>query len=223
MCDARMHTLSELLARQGEGAHVGILGGTFDPIHFGHLACAEFAMDSAELDAILFIPAGKPTFKQGVEIASVEDRLAMTELAVFDNDRFSVSSVEAERDGITHTIDTVRELSSAAPAGMTFSFILGADAFMLLEGWKEFDELVRMVDFICVSRPGYALEPMLERRLRDRGVRMRFVEAPLLDISATEIRERLADRRSIRYLTPLAVCDYIRAKGLYQGSERISC
>lgn len=203
----------------GSVRHLGIMGGTFDPIHFGHLACAQFAQEAVGMDAVLFMPACIPTFKQHKHIASAAARFQMVELAIFDNERFYVSSLEIERSGITYTIDTIRELRSQLPEDVRISFIIGSDAILLLGGWKDVRELAQLVDFVCVGRPGNTIDDEAAARFQELGIEVHLVSAPLLDISSTEIRARVQEKRAIRYLTPLAVCDYIEARGLYAIRE----
>ena len=214
-----LRSIADEVERRGVTS-LGILGGTFDPIHFGHLACAQFAMDASGIDLVLFMPAAVPTFKQDKQIAPATDRLAMTELATFDNERFLTSSLELDRSGITYTIDTVHALRSSLPDEVDISFIIGTDAILLLDGWKDIRALGRLVRFVCVSRPGYVLDDPTRARFEEIGIDVHLVAAPLLDISSTEIRTRVGEGRTVRYLTPLSVCDYIASHGLYSPSKR---
>lgn len=218
MADRRARGIVEL-ARSGAWQRIGILGGTFDPIHFGHLACAQFAMEGAGLDGVAFMPAGNPAFKQDKKMASVRDRLEMVRLATYDNPAFVVSDMEAERTGVTFTIDTIRALRALIPPAASLSFIIGTDALLLLDEWKGIEELAALVRFVCVGRPGSELDEATKLRLEGLGVQLELISAPLLDISSTEVRTRLAAGRTVRYLTPLPVCEYLAATGLYERAR----
>lgn len=205
----------DALGADGAPVRLGIMGGTFDPIHMGHLACAEMARDACGLDAVVFMVAANPSLKQQRTLASVAERFAMCALAIADDPRFDLSALEARRGGITYTSDTMRIVRDHYPDNVELSFIIGADSLATLRQWHDADLLKRMVRFICVSRPGAFDEPELLRACRDEGFRLDHVSAPLLDISSSEIRQRVGEGRTIRYLVPRAVSDYIEEKGLY--------
>lgn len=207
---------------------VGIMGGTFNPVHTGHLYCAEQALDVCGLDAVAFMPAGNPSFKQDQRLASIDDRMRMCELATFSNPKFSVSAAEAREEGVTYSVDTLRRLRDAYPENVRFEFIVGTDSLLTLKHWHESDTLASLCGFICVGRPGVpgdgsqgeAVEAEIAREmelLQGNGFRIRLIDVPLLDISSSDIRQRLREGRSIRYLAPLPVCDYIDAKNLYRS------
>ncbi len=195
---------------------LGIMGGTFDPIHLGHLTCAEMARDACALDEVMFVVAGNPHFKQGQQLAEVQDRFAMVCLALQDNDAFSASDDEIGRDGITYTADTLAGLKAEDPTRELF-FIMGADCLISLPMWKDATTIARLAHIVCVSRPGFAIDENLLQRLEGMGFDIRLVEAPLLDISSHGIRARVAEGKTIRYLVPDAVDGFIRAHGLYEG------
>lgn len=196
----------------------GILGGTFDPIHFGHLVLAEKAREAYGLQKVLFVPAAVPPHKIGEVSTSAENRLRMVELAVADHPDFQVSAVELERSGPSYSIDTIRQLKEAHP-GMDAALIMGFDSLLELHAWKDYQQILKEAKIITAFRPGYPilktdedwpafLQPFRERIL--------FLEAPLLDISSTWLRVELMYERSIRYLVPDAVREFIIAQRIYQ-------
>lgn len=198
---------------------LGIMGGTFDPIHIGHLACAEMARDGCGLDEVLFVVAGNPHFKQGQELASAHARLAMVQEAIEGNDGFRVSAMEIERKGITYTADTLAILAKERPDA-ELSFIMGTDSLVTLPLWKDAESIADLARIICVSRPGSAIDDDLLRRLEAMGFDVAFVEAPLLDVSSHEVRMRVSRGETIRYLVPDVVRAYIHAHGLYGREVR---
>lgn len=224
--------IDAIIRSDGPGTcRIGIMGGTFDPIHTGHLYCAEQAMDVCGLDAVVFIPAGNPSFKQGQRLAPIEERLKMCHLATHSNPRFFVSDIEAQENGVTYTVDTMRRLRSACPDHVRFEFIMGTDALLTLEHWHEAASLAALCGFICVGRPSVsagaervdapcAVQDAIACKtelLRSEGFDITLVDVPLLDISSSDIRTRISESRSIRYLVPRSVCDYIHAKKLYRS------
>ncbi len=196
-------------------AHVGVMGGTFDPIHLGHLVCAEMARDACGLDEVLFVVAGNPHFKQGVSLAPAKDRLAMVQRAVEGNGAFAVSDREVTRAGITYTVDTLEELHEEQPDA-ELSFILGADSLLTLSTWKDAARIAQLARIVCLARPGYRIDEGLLASLSDQGFLVEAVCAPLLDISSSDIRARIRSGQTIRYLVPDGVDGYIRAQGLYR-------
>lgn len=202
------------------GRRVGVMGGTFDPIHLGHLACAEAVCDSLGLDEVIFVPAGRPPFKLERELASAEDRFELCTLATASNDRFSVSPIELERPGTSFTVDTMRSLRESTTEPTRFSFIIGSDAFLTVDQWKGADELRSSVEFAVVLRPGDEREAV-GAFIEERGLHAEIVEAPALDISSSGIRERVARGRSIRYLVPDDVRFRIEERCLYGGNQEI--
>jgi len=184
---------------------LGILGGSFNPVHLAHLVIAERAAEAAALDRVLFVPAAVSPLKSGRDLAPAADRWAMLKLAIRGNPLFRASDLEIRRGGVSYTIDTLRELRRRT--GAELHVVLGADAARLLPRWKSIDAVKRLARFVIVSRPGHRVRPGLPKG--------HIVEVPLLEISSTEIRERVRRGLSIRYLVPGPVERHIRRKGLY--------
>jgi len=190
------------------------VGGSFNPIHNAHLRCAIAAMTAKAFDGVLLIPSAEPPHKPGAtDLASADDRLAMCRLAAADDSRFAVDDLELRRSGPSFTFDTARELKRRGwPA---VSWMIGADQLLSLPRWHRADELIREVNFVIVARPGWSLDwstlPPAYRVLQAN-----VVEAPLIDISATDIRRRVKAGESIDGLTPPAVVNYIAERGLYR-------
>ena len=191
-------------ARAGTLARLGIMGGTFDPPHLGHLACAEEALEAANLDAVLFVPTGRPAFKQDRLVTAGEVRLAMVAAAVAGNPAFAVSALEVERPGVTYAVDTLRELREELP-GVELVFIVGADAALTLPRWRKSAELAHLAAFAAATRPGFELGEQALRDLREHGFDVRPFAVPGLDISSSALRRRVYSGRTIRYLVPEAV------------------
>ncbi len=192
----------------------GILGGTFDPIHTGHLFIAEEARGHFGLDQVLFIPNRIPPHKEARRRATPEQRFEMVEAAIQSNPAFAASRIEIDREGPSYTVDTLSALKHADPEGELF-FISGFDTVAEILTWRRPKDVLRMARFVAVTRTGYdvaALDQELPQELLDR---IDILAAPVLEISSTDIRERAASARSIRYLVPDAVVSYIVAHGLY--------
>jgi len=199
---------------------IGILGGTFDPIHVGHLMIAETVRDEMGLDRVLFIPAATPPHKHGQAITAAEHRLEMVRLAVEGNRAFEACDVEVRRGGVSYSIETLKELKENMGAGTRFFLIIGADSVRELATWKDIDELARLSEFVVAARPGFRIEDLLSRdfglaRETRASVLRHFVDAVRVDVSSTELRARFSDGKVVRYMLPDAVERYIRAKGLY--------
>ncbi|NRA03410.1 MAG: nicotinate-nucleotide adenylyltransferase [Myxococcales bacterium] len=188
---------------------LGILGGTFDPIHLAHLRIAEEVRLALELDRVFFVPASNPPHRPG-PLATATDRLEMVRIATAPNPAFEASDLELRRVGQSYTVDTLRAFSSLHP-GSELWFIIGSDAVAEIDSWREPDEVLRLARFAIVSRPG---SPELILR-QEREARVSRVPVSALAISAREIRARCAEETSIRYLVPDAVLDYIRKHRLY--------
>jgi len=188
---------------------LGVMGGTFDPVHHGHLVAASEVAARFDLDEVVFVPTGRPTFKQDAEVTAAEDRYLMTVVATASNPRFTVSRVDIDRPGLTYTIDTLRDLRALHPDADLF-FITGADAIAQIGRWKDADELFRLAHFVAVTRPGHVL---------DLGTldasRVTAVEIPALAISSTDCRERARAGRPVWYLVPDGVVQYIQKHRLY--------
>lgn len=199
---------------------LGLLGGTFDPIHLGHLIAAEEVRVQLGLEKVLFLPARQSPLKQDRLASPVEDRLAMVRMAVASNPYFEVSPVEIERGSPSYTVETVRYLLREAGPGARLYFLVGLDQAVALPQWKEPDVLLQICQLVFMSRPGW---PSLDFAFLGRyipGARERIisVEVPAIGISSTEIRRRVGQDLSIRYLVPAAVEEYIRSHQLYLGS-----
>jgi nicotinate-nucleotide adenylyltransferase len=194
--------------------NVGILGGTFDPVHNGHLLLAEHAREQLSLDEVLFIPAGDPWRKSHRAITPAEHRVAMLRLAIEGNDAFGISDLELTRSGPTYTADTLEALAGER-LDDAFWFILGADALADLPNWREPERIVRHALLAVAPREAQEVNvaALSMPALADRIVSF---TCPRLDTSSTEIRERAAAGRSIRYLVPDAVASYVDVKGLYR-------
>ena len=197
---------------------LGIMGGTFDPIHLGHLAVAEQARDQLQLDAVLFMPAGRSPFKAEHEQADPLKRYAMCKLAVEDNEAFDVSDFEASQSGLTYTVDTLKALHNHYPDNVELYFIAGSDAISTLGGWRQSQEMMSLAHFIGVNRPGMNLDDnnVIKKMLRNQGFDVEFIEAPSLEISSSDLRQRLANGASVRYLLSEPVRHYISQEGLYR-------
>ncbi|GAA0314648.1 nicotinate-nucleotide adenylyltransferase [Actinoallomurus spadix] len=190
---------------------IGIMGGTFDPIHHGHLVAASEVAHLFRLDEVVFVPTGQPWMKEGRKTSAAEDRYLMTVIATASNPRFSVSRVDIERPGLTYTIDTLREMREIYGPDVELYFITGADALAQMLTWRDTDELFRLAHFIGCTRPGHHLA---DPGLPEGGVSL--VEVPALAISSTECRERVRAGEPVWYLVPDGIVQYINKRGLYR-------
>jgi nicotinate-nucleotide adenylyltransferase len=198
------------MARSGnKGAlvKVGILGGTFNPIHVGHLILAEEVREKLCLDKIIFMPAYLPPHKNNSHVIEAGHRYKMIQAAIKENPYFSVSDIEIKRKGRSYTIDTIRELKKLYP-GDELYFITGSDLLKYLDDWKDLSQIISMVKFVVATRPGYALEKI--------PAYIATVAIRAVDISAFEIRDAIKDNKSFRYLVPESVFKYITKKNLYR-------
>ena len=202
---------------------LGIMGGTFDPIHVGHLAVAEEAREALRLDGVLFVPAGEPPHKPAESVTAVDDRVAMVELAIAGNAAFELSRVEVDREGPSYTVDTVEELSRRFPVA-ELHVILSVETFVELPTWHEPDRLFIAAHVAVVPREGYpAPDPQwLAAAFPGRENRVAYLEGPRLGLSSTAIRGRVAAGRSIRYIVPDAVAAYIDQHQLYRRRQPAS-
>ncbi len=214
---------------------IGILGGTFDPIHLGHLRLAEEVGDDLRLENIYLIPASYPPHKEKRTVTSFLHRFAMTELAACESPLFKASDLEGQREGFSYSIDTLREFHRIFEKDLQLYFIMGLDAFLEIDTWREYQQLFEYAHLVVIQRPGLPsekLEPFLlslnvEYRkmgengpfLMPTGYSLIYKRATLMEISSTDIRHRAAGGRSIRFLVPEAVRSYIINKGLYAGDE----
>jgi nicotinate-nucleotide adenylyltransferase len=194
----------------GAAKRIGVMGGTFDPIHHGHLVAASEVGHFFSLDEVIFVPTGEPWQKDQRQVSAAEDRYLMTVIATASNPRFSVSRVDIDRPGETFTIDTLRDLRAARGPDAEFFFITGADALAKMMSWRDADELFRLAHFVGCTRPGH--------RLSDAGLpdkRVSLIEIPALTISSTGCRERVRAGEPIWYLVPDGIVQYIAKRGLY--------
>jgi nicotinate-nucleotide adenylyltransferase len=194
-----------------ERRRLGIMGGTFDPIHHGHLVAASEVAHLFALDEVVFVPTGQPWMKEGRKTSAAEDRYLMTVIATASNPAFSVSRVDIERPGKTYTIDTLREMREIHGPDVELYFITGADALGEILSWRDADELFTLAHFVGCTRPGHNLaDPGLP------GGRVSLVEVPALAISSTECRERVRAGEPVWYLVPDGIVQYINKRGLYR-------
>jgi nicotinate-nucleotide adenylyltransferase len=190
---------------------LGIMGGTFDPIHLGHLVTAEQARADLDLDEVVFLPAGAPWQKEE-DTTSAEYRYLMTVLATAANPAFSVSRYEIDREGPTYTVQTLRALKDAVGDDATLFFITGADAILNILTWKDADECLELAVFVAATRPGYDLAKLEAQGVRSR---VRVLDVPALAISSTDVRDRFGKGSPVRYLIPREVEEFARKHGLY--------
>ncbi len=195
---------------------VGVMGGTFDPIHHGHLVAASEVQASFELDQVVFVPTGEPWQKTGRTISDREDRYLMTVIATASNPRFTVSRVDIDRPGLTYTIDTLRDLRKRL-GDVDLYFITGADAMAQILTWRDHEELFELAQFVACTRPGHRIDDSTLRDLPSR--RVTLVEIPALAISSTDCRTRVARGEPVWYLVPDGVVQYIAKHRLYQDPD----
>ena len=199
-------------------SRIGILGGTFDPPHVGHLWLAALAADAIGLDRVLFMPAGQPPHKSGQNVTRATDRLVMTRLAIAPDPSFDLCTIEVERRGPSYTIDSIEELQAQYGSDVTLYLIMAADSLADIDSWREPDRLLERVEWIIGPRPGSPLpeEGSLEARFGERAGRIHLLDGPALDVSSTAIRRRVAAGKTIRYLVPRGVEELIGDRGLYR-------
>jgi nicotinate-nucleotide adenylyltransferase len=197
------------------GTRLGVMGGTFDPIHYGHLVTAEEALQQFDLDEVLFVPTGQPWMKEHEVVSPPEDRYLMTVIATASNPRFRVSRMEVDRDGPTYTVDTLRRLKDQMGSGVDLFFVTGADAVLEIFQWKEPQDLFDIAHFIAATRPGYDIAEF-EAHAPERHPGITVMNIPALAISSTDIRARIHQGRPIRYLVPEGVNSYVQKAGLYR-------
>jgi nicotinate-nucleotide adenylyltransferase len=195
--------------QSGNRKKIGILGGTFNPPHMGHLIIADQVCNQLDLEKIWFLPSAKPPHSSGKKTIDAKHRVNMVKRAIRGNDTFELQLAEVNRGGKSYTFDTIKELTEDYPE-IDFYFIIGGDMVEDLPNWHKVDELVKMVQFVAVNRPSYAKEspyPVI------------WVDVPDIAISSTEIRQKIADHCSVNYLLPEKVLEYIEEKGLYKDDE----
>jgi nicotinate-nucleotide adenylyltransferase len=193
---------------------IGVIGGTFDPVHHGHLVAAEEARWQFGLDRVVFVPTGRP-WQKPVGVSPAEDRYRMTVLATASNPAFEVSRLEIDHPGPTYTVDTLRRLRAGQPRGTRLFFITGADAVLQILTWKEPDQVLALAEFIAATRPGFHLDQLV-RQVPGATGRVHPMEIPALAISSSDIRGRVARGAPVRYLVPEGVAGYIADHGLYR-------
>jgi nicotinate-nucleotide adenylyltransferase len=194
------------------------MGGTFDPIHYGHLVTAEAALWKFGLDEVVFVPTGQPWMKEHREVTPAEDRYLMTVIATASNPRFSVSRIDVEREGPTYAVDTLQELRRKAEEELELYFITGADAILEIFRWKDPEEVLSMAHFIAATRPGYDIA-RLEKAAPASHSNISVMDIPALSISSTDVRRRVEEGEPIRYLVPEGVHAYIHKMGLYRKPQ----
>ncbi|HHY45276.1 MAG TPA: nicotinate-nucleotide adenylyltransferase [Firmicutes bacterium] len=197
---------------------IGIMGGTFDPIHFGHLRAAEEVRQGFGLERVIFVPSGRPPHKAAEEVTSPEHRYLMTLLATADNPYFEVSRMEIDREGPSYTLDSLRELRRLYSPEKALYFITGLDAVLEITSWNGYMELFDLADFIAVTRPGYSVQTLNDLGVHlgeERFSRIHPFPVTLLAISSRDIRKRIREGKSVKYLVPDPVMKYIEKERLY--------
>jgi nicotinate-nucleotide adenylyltransferase len=205
-----MNDTGLIMTNGASAKRIGVMGGTFDPIHHGHLVAASEVGHFFSLDEVIFVPTGQPYQKDQRAVSAAEDRYLMTVIATASNPRFSVSRVDIDRPGETFTIDTLRDLRAARGPEAEFFFITGADALAKMMSWRDADELFSLAHFVGCTRPGH--------RLSDAGLpdqRVSLIEVPALAISSTSCRQRVQAGEPIWYLVPDGIVQYITKRRLY--------
>ncbi len=202
-------------------ARVAILGGTFDPIHLGHLAAAQGVLHLTDVEQVVFLPNRQPPHKEGLPVTPAEHRAEMVRLAIADNPRFAFSDLELRRPGPSYTIETVRALAAERP-DWEAAFIVGLDSLLQIRTWREWETLLRSIDLFAVTRPGYDLAAA-HRLLAELGprlsARVRLLEIPGVAVASADLRRLAAAGYPLRYLVPDPVARYIAANGLYGRGE----
>ena len=204
--------------RSADGAGtIGILGGTFDPVHNGHLAAARQLLGAADLDQVWLMPNATPPHRTAAPVAPAEDRMRMVELAVAGHDGLRPSRLEVDRGGVSYTVDTIRELARAYP-GQRFTLLVGSDAALQIRSWHDAGALLEEASFVIFNRPETALAPQTLHELGFAPARSRIVHLDTPPIAAYQVRDRLARGAPIDDLVPAPVADYIRTHELYRGN-----
>ena len=200
-------------------ASIGIMGGTFDPIHCGHLILAEHSWEKFNLDKVLFVTAADPPHKPGQAAAGARHRHKMACLAVEGNDHFECSRIEIDRPGPSYTIDTIRQILVVYGNDTRVCLLVGADEALNLMAWRDPYGIQDLATIVVANRPGYSVEDSLRALPADFAKALATLDMPGLDVSSTDLRERVRSGRSIRYLVPEAVERYIFETGLYRGES----
>lgn len=203
---------------------LGLMGGTFDPIHYGHLISAEISRCEFGLDRVVFIPAARPPHKEVETVLDAGHRLQMVKMAIASNPNFEISTLEQERQGPSYTIDTVEYYLKRFPDAELY-FIMGMDSLLMFNTWRDYERLAGLCRFIVVTRPGYIMEagnPALTSLPLVLWENMKSLEIPGMDISSSDIRQRVRQQRPIKYMLPPQVEEYVLAQGLYREEENTS-
>lgn len=197
---------------------IGVLGGTFDPPHLGHLWLATLAADEMHLDRVLFMPASQPPHKAAPSVSRATDRLLMTRLAIAGDSTLELCAIELERPGPSFTIDSVETLRAMYPPDTTLFLVMAADSLAHIDTWREPDQLLERIEWIVGPRPGNAApdQSTLTERFGEAAARIHVISGPALEVSSTDVRARVAAGKPIRYLVPRAVEDLIADRGLYR-------
>ena len=198
---------------------IGILGGTFDPVHLGHLIIAEEVRSNVGLDKILFVPAGVPWMRENEGVSAGKHRLNMVDLAVKSNPHFQSSSIEIDRQGVTYTADTLETLREDLNHEVELSFIMGMDVLEKFHLWKSPETVVELCSLVIVNRPGNQAVDVNEvvKIYPEAGAKLRIINVPRMEISSSEIRERVRQEKSLKYLVSEEVIEYIDQNNLYKG------
>jgi len=201
---------------------LGLMGGTFDPVHFGHLIAAENSRSEFGLDRVIFIPAAHPPHKEQESVLQTGHRLQMVKLAISSNPYFEISTLEQERQGPSYTVDTVEYFRSRFPDIQIF-FIMGMDSLLMFDTWQDYGRLAGLCRFIVVTRPGYVMDtsqPSLANLPQQLRENLSLLEIPGMDISSSDIRRRVRMGLPIKYMLPSAVEGYIMEQGLYREEDK---
>lgn len=217
-CDV-VNTPTAAGSRPGQARRIGVMGGTFDPVHNGHLVAASEVADLFDLDTVIFVPTGMPWQKKDRYVSEAEDRYLMTVVATASNPRFTVSRVDIDRPGATYTVDTLKDIQADHPDAELF-FITGADALDRIVTWRDWEEVFHLAHCVGVTRPGYDLADAGEQlRAQVDADRLSLVNIPAMAISSTDIRERASEGRPVWYLVPDGVVQYIGKTGMYRDAD----
>ena len=196
-----------------------ILGGTFDPVHNGHISVAKEILKNTDVERILLIPSGVPPHKKAEEVTKAKIRMEMLNVALENEENMVISSIEIERKGLTYTVDTIAQLKEKLGEGVKFKFILGADALDYISSWKDYKRVLKMCSFIAVARPGYDKDALIKRissMENSMDCHIEFVSVTPVDISSSQIREWVREDKNINDLVPIEVAKYIEINGLYK-------
>lgn len=198
----------------------GIFGGSFNPIHYGHLMICEYIKEEMGLDKVIFIPTGNPPHKE-IDV-SAEDRYQMVKLAIASNSDFEISDIETTRVKLSYTVDTIKELKKTYKEEKLY-FLIGLDSLFQLKTWKKIKDLSREIEFVVAQRPGYLDEENIKREIEflreSYGTKITLIKTPLYEISSTDLRQRIKEDKSLRYLIPEKVIDYIKESDFYKNEH----